>query len=132
MSVTDPIADMLTRIRNAAQAKHTRVDIPASNVKEQLVRVLERERFIRGYRKIEDDKQGMLRVYLKYDPEVGSVISRLQRVSTPGRRVYVGRKEIPQVQNGLGVAILSTPKGVLTDKEAREEGVGGEVLAEVY
>ena len=132
MSVTDPIADMLTCIRNAVQAKHSRVEFPASRVKEEVVKLLERERFIRGYRRIDDNKQGILRVYLKYDPEAGAVISHLKRISTPGRRVYVECKKLPRVQNGLGSAIVSTPQGVLTDKEAREAGVGGELLAEVY
>lgn len=132
MSVTDPIADMLTCIRNAVQAKHSRVDVPASRVKEDIVKLLERERFIRGYRRIDDAKQGVLRVYLKYDAEAGAIISHLKRISTPGRRVYVGCKDLPRVQNGLGSAILSTPQGVLTDKEARVAGVGGELIGEVY
>ena len=132
MSVSDPMADMLTCIRNAAQAKHKKVDVPASRLKEEVVKVLEREKYIRHYRKLEDSVQGTLRIYLKYDAEAGSVIQRLQRVSTPGRRVYVGVRDIPRVQSGLGTAILSTPSGVLTDREAREKRVGGEVLAEVY
>ncbi|MEZ4650171.1 MAG: 30S ribosomal protein S8 [Candidatus Eisenbacteria bacterium] len=132
MSVSDPIADMLTCIRNAARANHKKVDFPASRVKEEILKVLMREKYIRNYRRIEDDKQGMLRVYLSYDPEVGSVIGHLRRISTPGRRIYVGSSEVPRVQNGLGTAILSTSHGVLTDKEAREKGIGGELLAEVY
>lgn len=132
MSVTDPIADMLTCIRNAAQAKHPRVDVPASRVKEEVVKLLEREKFIKNYRRIEDGKQGILRVYLKYDGEAGSIISHLKRISKPGRRIYVGKAEVPRVRNGLGSAILSTPKGVMTDREAREAGVGGELLAEVW
>jgi len=132
MSVTDPIADMLTCIRNAARAKHRRVDVPASNVKEEIVKVLLRERFVENYRRLEDDKQGVLRIYLKYDEEAGSVIQHLKRISRPGRRVYVGKDDIPRVRSGLGAAILSTPKGVLTDREARQAGAGGEVLAEVW
>ena len=132
MSVSDPIADMLTCIRNAARASHKRVDFPASRVKEDILKVLLREKYIRNYRRIDDEKQGVLRVYLAYDPEVGSVIGHLRRVSTPGRRVYVEGRRVPRVQNGLGTAILSTSQGVLTDKEAREKGIGGEYLAEVY
>lgn len=132
MSVSDPIADMLTCIRNAVQAKHKKVDFPASRLKEDILKVLLREKYIRNYRRIEDDRQGILRVYLAYDPEVGALISHLRRVSTPGRRIYVGSKHVPRIQNGLGTAILSTSKGVLTDKEARAAGIGGELLAEVY
>ncbi len=132
MSVTDPIADMLTCIRNASQAKHPRVDVPASRVKEEVVKVLEREKFIKNYRRIEDNKQGILRIYLKYDLEAGAIISHLKRISKPGRRVYVGKGDVPRVRNGLGSAILSTPRGVLTDREAREGGVGGELLCEVW
>lgn len=132
MSVSDPIADMLTCIRNAGQARHPRVDVPASRVKEEIVKVLEREKFIRSYRRIEDGKQGILRVYLKYDPEVGPVIQHLKRISKPGRRVYVGKHDIPRVQNGLGAAILSTPGGLMTDREARTAGMGGELLAEIW
>ncbi len=132
MSVSDPIADMLTCIRNAGQARHPRVDVPASRVKEEIVKVLEREKFIKSYRRIEDGKQGILRVYLKYDPEVGPVIQHLKRISKPGRRVYVGKHDIPRVQNGLGAAILSTPGGLMTDREARTAGMGGELLAEIW
>jgi small subunit ribosomal protein S8 len=132
MSVTDPIADMLTCIRNAASAKHKRLDVPASRVKEEILQVLRREKFIDNYRRIEDQKQGLLRIYLKYEEGVGPVIRHLKRVSRPGRRVYVGREKVPRVRAGLGTAILSTPHGVLTDREAREKGTGGEVLAEVW
>jgi len=132
MSVTDPIADMLTCIRNAAQAKHKRVDVPASKVKQEILRVLRREKFIENYRRIEDNKQGILRVYLKYDPEAGSLIQHLRRISRPGRRVYVPKERVPRVRSGLGSAILSTPFGVLTDREAREKGTGGELLAEIW
>jgi len=132
MSVTDPIADMLTCIRNGAQAKHKRVDVPASKVKEDILRVLRREKFIENYRRIEDSRQGILRVYLKYDEVAGCLIQHLRRISRPGRRVYVNKDRIPRVRSGLGTAILSTPHGVLTDREARDQGTGGEVLAEVW
>ncbi len=132
MSVTDPIADMLTCIRNAAGAKHKRVDVPASGVKEQILGVLRREKYIENYRRIEDGKQGILRVYLKYDEAAVPVIRQLRRVSRPGRRVYVPKDRIPSIRSGLGTAIISTPKGVLTDREARQAGIGGEYLAEVW
>lgn len=132
MSVSDPIADMLTCIRNACQAKHKRVDVPASGVKEEVVKVLLREKFVSNYRRIEDGKQGVLRIYLRYDAEVGPVIQHLRRISKPGRRIYVTKDEIPIIRAGLGTAIVSTAKGVLTDREARAEGVGGELLAEVW
>lgn len=132
MSVSDPIADMLTCIRNAVQAAHKKVDVPASTVKEQILKLLERERYIRSFRRIEDEKQGILRVYLSYDAETGPIITHLKRVSKPGRRVYVPKDKIPRVQSGLGTAILSTSKGVMTDREARAAGVGGELLAEIY
>lgn len=132
MSLTDPIADMLTSIRNAAGAKHARVDVPGSKVREEIAKALLREKFIKSYRRLEDNKQGILRIYLRYDPEVGSVIQHLKRVSKPGRRVYVNKTEVPRIQNGLGSAILSTTRGVLTDREAREAGVGGELIAEIW
>ncbi len=132
MSVTDPIADMLTCIRNAARAGHKRVDVPASGVKEQILAVLRRERYIDNYRSIEDGKQGLLRVYLKYIEGEGPVFKHIARVSRPGRRVYVGRHKVPRVRSGLGTAVLSTPLGVLSDREAREKGTGGEVLATVW
>lgn len=132
MSVSDPIADMLTCIRNAGAARHTRLDVPASTVKEEILKVLVREKYIKSYRRLEDKKQGILRIYLKYNIETGAVISHLKRISKPGRRIYVGKAEIPRVQNGLGSAILSTPRGVLTDREAREQGVGGELIAEIW
>jgi small subunit ribosomal protein S8 len=132
MSVSDPIADLLTCVRNAVRAGHKKVDVPASRLKEEIVKLLQREQFIRHYRRVEDERQGILRIYLKYDRDGSPVISHLRRVSTPGRRVYVGRREVPRVRNGLGSAILSTPSGVMTDREARDAGIGGEVLAEVY
>jgi small subunit ribosomal protein S8 len=133
MSVSDSIADFLTRIRNAERVRHARLDVPASNLKEEVTKLLLREGYIASYKRIEDSRQGMLRIYLKYDPVDGSsVIEGIQRVSTPGRRRYVGKDAIPRVRGGLGTAILSTPQGVLTDKEARRAGVGGEVLARVW
>jgi len=132
MSCSDPIADMLTSIRNAGQAGHKKTDVPASRVKESILQVLERERFVRAYKRIDDTKQGVLRIYLSYDPEAGPVITHLKRLSKPGRRVYVNSDSIPRVQNGLGSAILSTSQGMMTDREARKAGVGGELLAEIY
>lgn len=132
MSWSDTVADMLTRIRNAGMAKHKRVDIPASKHKESLIKLLERERFIERYRRIEDDRQPVLRVYLRYKSEEESAISRIERVSRPGRRVYVKAKDVPRVRSGLGVAIMSTSRGVMTDLEAREQGIGGEVIARVW
>lgn len=132
MSVSDPIADMLTQIRNAAGAKHKRVDVPASKVKEEIVKVLVREHFVQAYRRIEDTKQGILRIYLKYGEDSSPVFLHLARVSRPGRRVYVAKGDVPRVRSGLGTAIVSTPHGVLTDREARQKGTGGEILAEVW
>ncbi|MBI3006991.1 MAG: 30S ribosomal protein S8 [candidate division NC10 bacterium] len=132
MSMTDPIADMLTRIRNANRALHDRVDIPASRVKVQLARILNEEGFIRNYRLIEGGKQGVLRLYLKYGPDNVRVITDIQRVSRPGLRVYAGVTKLPRVRSGLGVAIVSTSKGLMTDRAAREGKVGGEVLCAVW
>ena len=132
MSVTDPVADMLTIIRNAVRAKHKRCDVPASNLKQEIAKLLTREKFIENYRRIEDGKQGILRIYLRYSEESGAVIQHLKRISRPGRRVYVKREGVPRVRSGLGTAILSTPRGVLTDREARSNGTGGEVLAEIW
>jgi len=130
--MTDPIADMLTRIRNALKARKEEVDIPSSNLKKRIAEVLKEEGFIKGFRVIPDGKQGILRVFLKYDEQGSPVISGLQRVSKPGRRVYVGKEEIPRVMGGLGVAILTTSRGVMTDREARKVGVGGEVICYVW
>ena len=132
MSMTDPIADMLTRIRNACQAKHPRVDVPASNLKRELARVLAESRFIDNFAVIEDDKQGVLRLYLRYDSDNKSIIHGLKRVSRPGLRQYSGKTDIPRVLRGLGIAIVSTSKGVMTDREARAGGVGGEILCNVW
>ncbi|MFQ5828883.1 MAG: 30S ribosomal protein S8 [Candidatus Methylomirabilia bacterium] len=130
--MTDPIADLLTRIRNASKADHEKVDIPASKLKVRLAEVLKEEGFIKNLRFIEDNKQGVLRVYLKYGAGAEKVISGLVRVSKPGRRVYVSADEVPSVLAGMGVAILSTSKGVLTDRECRKRKVGGELLAYVW
>ncbi len=130
--MTDPIADLLTRIRNANQAFLDRVDIPASKLKVEIVRLLRDEGFIRSYRLLPDQKQGFLRVYMKYGPNNLRVLRGLRRVSRPGLRVYAKAAKIPRVQNGLGVAILSTSQGVITGEEARGRSVGGEVLAYVW
>jgi small subunit ribosomal protein S8 len=132
MSMTDPIADMLTRIRNASRALHDRVDIPTSRLKVAIARILKEEGFIRNYRVIEGSPQGVLRLYLKYGPENARVITDIQRVSRPGLRVYAGARSLPRVRSGLGVAIVSTPKGVMTDRTAREQRLGGEVLFAVW
>lgn len=132
MSMTDPIADYLTRIRNAIKAKHTKVDIPFSTLKEEITKILVEYRYIQNYIKIDDGKQGMIRIYLKYDDNENSVIKSLQRVSKPGLRKYVKATEIPRVLNNLGIAILSTSKGVVTDREAKQFRVGGEVLCFIW
>ncbi len=130
--MTDPIADMLTRIRNGNNAKHDSVDIPASNIKKQLAQILLDEGFIKGYDVIDDEKQGIIRVDLKYGPHNEKVISGIKRISKPGLRVYVKSDEVPRVLGGLGIAILSTSSGIMTDKVARKEGVGGEVICYVW
>jgi small subunit ribosomal protein S8 len=130
--MTDPVADMLTRIRNAGMAKHQKVDIPSSNLKVNLANLLRNEGFIKNYKLIADNKQGILRVYLKYIDEKDPVINEIKRISKPGGRVYVNSDRIHKVKNGLGVAILSTSKGIITDKTAREIGVGGEILCTVW
>jgi small subunit ribosomal protein S8 len=130
--MTDPIADMLTRIRNGSNAKHESVDVPASNIKKEIAQILLDEGFIKGYDVIEDGKQGIIRIELKYGKHGEKVISGIKRISKPGLRVYVKSDEIPRVLGGLGIAILSTPKGVMTDKKARKERVGGEVLCYVW
>lgn len=132
MSMSDPVADMLTRIRNANAIKVPQVDVPASRLKRGIADVLKREGYIRDYRVIEDEHQGTLRIYLKYGPDGELVINKINRVSKPGRRIYRGVQEIPKVLDGLGIAVLSTSKGILSDGQAREAGVGGEVLAEVW
>jgi small subunit ribosomal protein S8 len=130
--VTDPIGDMLTRIRNGSMAEHEKVDIPASKLKVRIAELLKEEGFIKNFRLIEDRKQGILRVYLKYGPGQERVITGLRRVSKPGRRRYVAADKIPSVLGGMGVAVLSTPRGVLPDREARRQRVGGEVLCFVW
>ena len=129
---SDPVADLLTRIRNASRAEHEKVDIPSSKLKVRIAEVLKDEGFIKNFRVLEDRKQGVLRVYLKYGPANEKMISGLVRVSTPGRRVYVGQDKIPSILGGMGVAVLSTSRGVFTDREARKQKVGGEVLAYVW
>ena len=130
--MTDPIADMLTRVRNACCAGHRKVDIPSSTVKREIARILKERGFVHNYAYIEDNRQGYLRLYLKYSSDEESAIQGLKRESRPGLRKYVGKDEIPRILNGLGVAILSTSKGVLTDRVARREGVGGEVICSVW
>ena len=132
MTMTDPIADMLTRIRNANVVKHETVDVPASNMKKELARISLEEGFIRGYDVIEDGKQGIIRIQLKYGQTGERVISGLKRISKPGMRVYADKHEVPRVLNGLGISIISTSKGILTDKQARKENVGGEVICYVW
>ena len=132
MQITDPIADMLTRIRNANSAKHETVDIPASNMKKAIAEILNEEGYIKNYQVIEDDKQGVIRIALKYGPSKEKVISGLKRVSKPGLRIYAGAEELPRVLKGFGIAIISTSKGIMTDKKARKENIGGEVLAFVW
>jgi small subunit ribosomal protein S8 len=129
---SDPIADLLTRIRNGSRAEHEKVDIPSSKLKVRITELLKDEGFIKNFRVLDDDKQGTLRVYLKYGPGTEKVISGLVRVSTPGRRVYVTHDKIPTILGGMGVALISTSRGVLTDRDARKEHVGGEVLAYVW
>ena len=132
MVMTDPIADFLTRIRNANQAKHEVLEVPASNIKKGIAEILKREGFVKNVEIIEDDKQGIIRVFLKYGQNGEKVITGLKRVSTPGLRVYKKCEDLPKVLNGLGIAIISTSEGLLTDKEARQKNVGGEVIAYVW
>jgi small subunit ribosomal protein S8 len=130
--MTDPIADMLTRIRNANMVRHEKLELPASNVKKEIADILKREGFVRDYEFVEDNKQGVLRIFLKYGQNNERVITGVKRISKPGLRVYANAEELPKVLNGLGVAVVSTSKGVLTDKEAREQAIGGEVLAYIW
>ena len=132
MQITDPIADMLTRIRNANSAKHDSVEIPASNLKKAIAEILVEEGYIKSYQVTEDGKQGIIKVVLKYGPSKSKVIQGLRRVSKSGLRVYAGAEDMPKVMRGLGIAIISTSKGVMTDKRARKENIGGEVLAFVW
>lgn len=130
--MTDPIADMLTRIRNASKAKHEKVDIPSSKMKIEIAKILKDEGFVKNVKLVKDRRQGLIRVYLKYTEDELPVIQGMKRVSRPGCRVYAGNDAIPKVMRGLGTAILSTPKGIQTDKQARKANVGGEILCHVW
>ena len=132
MQITDTIADMLTRIRNASAAKHPTIDVPCSNVKKQIAQILVDEGYIKNFRVIEDNKQGIIRITLKYTENKSQVITGLRRVSKPGLRIYSNCKDMPKVMKGLGIAIVSTSKGIMTDRKARELHVGGEILAFVW
>lgn len=132
MVMTDPIADMLTRIRNANHAKHEFVDIPASRIKKEIANILLEEGYIKGFDVIDDAKQGIIRIELKYQPNKERVITGIKRISKPGLRVFVNKDETPKVLGGMGIAIISTSKGILTDKKARIQGVGGEVICYVW
>jgi len=132
MTMTDPIADMLTRIRNANMVRHEKLEVPASNLKKEIAEILKREGFIRDVEYVDDNKQGIIRIFLKYGKNNERVITGLKRISKPGLRVYAKTDEVPKVLNGLGIALVSTSQGVLTDKEARAKKVGGEILAYVW
>lgn len=132
MSVSDPIADFLTCVRNALHAKKRSVDIPSSNAKRALAELMHKERFIRGFKVIEDSKQNVIRIYLKYGAGETSVIQGIRRISTPGRRVYVKKDDLPRVLGGYGMSVLSTTRGILTDKEAKQAGLGGEVICHIW
>ncbi|WP_040225832.1 30S ribosomal protein S8 [Bhargavaea cecembensis] len=132
MTMSDPIADMLTRIRNANMVRHEKLEVPASNMKKEIAEILKREGFVRDVEYIEDDKQGVIRIFLKYGQDNERVITGLKRISKPGLRVYAKTSEVPRVLNGLGIALVSTSQGLLTDKEARAKQVGGEVVAYVW
>ncbi len=132
MNLTDPVADFLTRIRNAMRARHQKLDVPASKLKAEIARILKEEGYIANYKATEEDGRQVLRVYLKYGANNEAAIRDLTRISRPGCRVYVGRDEIKRVQGGLGICILTTPRGVMTGKQARRERVGGEILCEVW
>ena len=132
MQITDPIADMLTRIRNANSSKHESVNVPCSKLRIEIAKILDKEGYIAGYEVIEDEIQGMIKINLKYGPGKQKVITGLKRVSKPGLRVYASKENLPKVLKGLGIAIISTSKGIMTDKEARKANVGGEVLAFVW
>ena len=132
MNTTDPIADMLTRIRNASQANFKTVDVPASNMKRDIAEILFNEGYIKAFEEIQNENQGILRISLKYTEKGKKVISGLRRISKPGLRIYASKEELPKVLNGLGIALISTSKGIMTDRKARELGVGGEVLAYIW
>lgn len=132
MSMTDPIADMLTRLRNALMAKHENVNIPTSKIKAEIASILKAEGYIRNYKLLKDKKQGIIRIYLKYDTDNGSIIRGIKRVSKPGNRIYAKKKKIPKVLSGLGIALISTSRGILTDRACNEEGIGGEIIGYVW
>ena len=132
MQITDTIADMLTRIRNASSAKHDSVDVPASNVKKAIAQILLDEGYINGFTVVDDGKQGVIKIALKYGPNKSQIITGLRRVSKPGLRIYSNVEDMPKVMRGLGIAIISTSKGIMTDKQARRENIGGEVLAFIW
>ncbi|MBI3398785.1 MAG: 30S ribosomal protein S8 [Deltaproteobacteria bacterium] len=132
MAIIDPIADMLTRIRNANRAKHKEVEIPSSHIKVAIAKILKEEGYIKDYELVKDNKQGTIKIHLKYEPSRKGIISVIKRVSKPGLKVYVKNDNVVKILNGLGVSILSTSKGIITDKKARELGVGGELLCTVY
>ncbi len=132
MTMSDPIADMLTRVRNANMVRHEKLEVPASNIKKEIAEILKREGFVKSVEYIEDDKQGVIRMFLKYGANNERVITGLKRISKPGLRVYAKADELPRVLNGLGIALVSTSEGVLTDKEARQRNIGGEVLAYIW
>lgn len=132
MNITDPIADMLTRIRNASTSKFKTVDIPASNMKKSIAKILLDEGYIKAFEEIENETQGIIRITLKYDEKGKKVIAGLKRISKPGLRIYASKDELPKVLNGLGIAIISTSQGLMTDREARSKGIGGEVLAYIW
>ena len=132
MGMTDPIADMLTRIRNGNSAKFSKVDIPASKIKIQIARILKDEGYIKNFKVIKDNRQGLLRLYLKFDEKNQQVLSSICRVSRPSRRFYAKKDNIPKVLNGMGISILTTSKGILTEREARKQGVGGEIICTVW
>jgi small subunit ribosomal protein S8 len=132
MNMTDPVADMISRVRNGVRAKLPKVDVPASKLKAEIARILKDEGYIANFKSIEDEKQGMLRIYLKYGPGMERVITDLQRVSRPGCRIYCGKDQIPRVYGGLGINILSTSRGLMTGRTAAREGVGGEILCNVW
>jgi small subunit ribosomal protein S8 len=132
MNMTDPIADMLTRVRNALAARHPKVDVPASKLKAEIARILKEEGYIANFKVAEEDGKRTIKIYLKYSTDNEPVISKIERISRPGRRVYVGQKEIPRVLGGMGINILTTPRGVMTGRSAHRERVGGEILCEIW
>ncbi|MES5811351.1 30S ribosomal protein S8 [Mammaliicoccus sciuri] len=132
MTMSNPIADMLTRVRNANMVRHEKLELPASNIKKEIAEILKKEGFVKSVEYIEDDKQGVIRMFLKYGQNNERVITGLKRISKPGLRVYAKADELPKVLNGLGIALVSTSEGVLTDKDARQRGIGGEVLAYIW